>query len=204
MALSLSIILTDSYSPPVNLPDSYFKRDKIHPNFNGTKKLLSNIDRLIKVIKPGNYGQTSQPSNYFQTHGSRPDSYFGRPVGQAPQRSSRGPRSVKFCHICFRQGGHTTQECWFNGRTTGVPARPSRLESAGRIKSISSCEPLSDQSLNIDQPVKQTNFANIIEREESRDTSDSSFDDNSFQAYLHVADIKISHPIILPVSQRQT
>ena len=29
-------------------------------------------------------------------------------------------------------------------------------------------------------PIKQTNFANIIEREESRDTSDSSFDDNSF------------------------
>ena len=108
------------------LPDSYFKRDKIHPNFNGTKKLLSNIDRIIKVIKPGNYGQTSQPSNNSQTRGSRSDSYFDRPVGQAPQRSSRGPRPVKFCHICYRQGGHTTQECWFNGRTTGVPARPSR------------------------------------------------------------------------------
>ena len=33
---------------------------------------------------------------------------------------------LNFCHICYRQGGHTTQECWFNGRTTGVPARPSR------------------------------------------------------------------------------
>ena len=100
--------LTISY-----LPDSYFKRVKIHLNFHGTKKLLTNIHKTIKVTKPGKYGQTSQPSRNNPTSSYRPDSQPGRRNRQATQQSGRGPRPTsKFCHI-FRQGGHTTQECWY-------------------------------------------------------------------------------------------
>ena len=101
------------------LPKTYFKRDKIHLNYNGTKKLLSNTDRIIKVTKPGYYDQTAQPRRNSETSGYRP----GPKSGGWAHNSNNRP--AKYCHICMRNG-HATQECWFNGRNEGWSMRQPR------------------------------------------------------------------------------
>lgn len=94
------------------IPASYFWKDKVHLNEHGKRKLLSNINDLCKVTNDQN---SSQPRRMFQgsRQGARP-----------PQR--RGPHSMsKFCHIC-QINRHTTQECWYNGRNSGMPGRSSQ------------------------------------------------------------------------------
>ena len=91
------------------IPATYFGRDKIHLNVNGTKKLLSNIDKLCKVTRPDSQTQTLHSNRNHRYGGGRP-----RPQG------ARGPRtSQKYCHICSKQG-HSTQECYYNGKITGT------------------------------------------------------------------------------------
>ena len=40
------------------LPATYFNPDKLHLNTNGTRKLLSNVDKMCKVTRPVSQGQT--------------------------------------------------------------------------------------------------------------------------------------------------
>ena len=91
------------------IPATYFGRDKIHLNVNGTKKLLSNIDKLCKVTRPDSQTQTLHSNRNHRYGGGRPRS-----------QGARGPRtSQKYCHICSKQG-HSTQECYYNGKITGT------------------------------------------------------------------------------------
>ena len=92
------------------LPATYYRYDKIHLNVNGTRRLLSNVDSSCKITRPASRKQTAPPSRMSQISGNRPGLLSGR-----------GPRSFpKFCHICSKRG-HSTQECWFNGRAAGIP-----------------------------------------------------------------------------------
>ena len=90
------------------MPESYFGRDKVHLNSHGTKRLLRNIDNIFRITK-GNSG----PSNTGQTYQPQPRLY-GMPLGD--RRQFRSPR---YCHICCRKG-HSTSDCWFNGRNAGL------------------------------------------------------------------------------------
>ena len=92
------------------IPAAYFARDKIHLNVNGTRKFLSNIDKIYKVSRPASQIQTFPSNRSFQFGGGRPSSHAGR-----------GPHSLnKFCHICFKRG-HSTQECYYNVKAAGSP-----------------------------------------------------------------------------------
>ena len=92
------------------LPATYYRYDKIHLNVNGTRRLLSNVDSSCKITRPASRKQTAPPSRMSQISGNR-----------SGLLSGRGPRSFpKFCHICSKRG-HSTQECWFNGRAAGIP-----------------------------------------------------------------------------------
>ena len=87
------------------LPATYFHKDKLHLNFNGTKKLLSNVDKTCKVTRPDTQGYDAPAPRMPRYSG------FGR-----GHQSGRRPRSnPKYCHICSKQG-HSTQDCYFNGR----------------------------------------------------------------------------------------
>ena len=91
------------------IPSSYFWKDKIHLNEHGKRKLLSNINEQCKAMSDQN---AARPRRMFQgsRQGARP-----------PVR--RGPRSVsKFCHIC-ETNTHTTRDCWYNGRNSGMPGQ---------------------------------------------------------------------------------
>ena len=84
------------------MPASYFQKDKLHLNTHGTRRLLSNINKVISVTK---YIPRSNKPTHFQ--GSHPNQNNTRPT-------SNGHRmSPKFCHICFKRN-HSTQECYFN------------------------------------------------------------------------------------------
>ena len=97
------------------LPTTYYRYDKIHLNVNGTKKLLSNIDNVYKILGPASQRKITAPSRLSQLTGNR-----------SGPRSASGPRSFpKFCHICNVRS-HGTQECWFNGRLVGIPGFLSR------------------------------------------------------------------------------
>ena len=92
------------------IPAAYFARDKIHLNVNGTRKFLSNIDKICIISRPASQIQTFPSSRKFQFDGGRPSLHAGR-----------GPHSLnKFCHICFKRG-HSTQECYYNVKAAGSP-----------------------------------------------------------------------------------
>ena len=92
------------------MPDLYFLRDNVHFNAFGTRKLLYNIDKLHKITKPISYSvQTSSSRGFRQTaRGNNTHSKF---------RGHCHP--LNYCHICSRNG-HSTQECWFKGRNSGI------------------------------------------------------------------------------------
>ena len=88
----------------VKMPSTFFDHDKLHLNNQGTRRLLSCINKVITVTK-----------------------YTPRPYKPKPPRCSfinrnnpRPPRnghnmSTKVCHICSTPR-HSTHECKFNGR----------------------------------------------------------------------------------------
>ena len=101
------------------IPESYYSRDKVHLNNYGTRKLLSNIDKVHRVATqslasvPDRSGRIYRPAYRANTGKSRPGN------------NNNNNRPSKFCHICMRNG-HATQECWFNGRNEGWSMRQPR------------------------------------------------------------------------------
>ena len=99
------------------IPESYYSSDKVHLNNYGTRKLLSNIDKVHRVAAqsqasvPDRSGRMYRPAYRANTGKSRPSNNNNRPS--------------KFCHICMRNR-HATQECWFNGRNEGWSMRQPR------------------------------------------------------------------------------
>ena len=103
------------------IPESYYSRDKIHLNNYGTRKLLSNIDKVHRVAAQG---QASVPdrSGRMYRPAYRANNGKSRPGNN---NNNNNNRPSKFCHICMRNG-HATQECWFNGRNEGWSMRQPR------------------------------------------------------------------------------
>ena len=90
-----------------DMADSYFHKDKVHLNSFGKKKLLKNIDAVHQV--------TSANTNHAVPRNGY--TFVGRSGFPAKSRGYRnGP---KYCHICSRNG-HSTQDCWYNGRNAGL------------------------------------------------------------------------------------
>ena len=91
---------------------------------------------------------------------------------------AKGTRSnPKFCHICFKPG-HSTQECYFNGRFAGVPNHSSRQEVTGRIKRASSNETCSTEPMSRDQHLQQTSSANTYPEESRYSSGPSNYCDS--------------------------
>ena len=101
------------------LPESYYSRDKVHLNNYGTRKLLSNIDKVHRVTTQS---QANVPdwSGRMYRPAYRANTGKGRPGNN---NSNNIPS--QYCHICMRYG-HATQECWFNGRNEGWSMRQPR------------------------------------------------------------------------------
>ena len=92
-----------------DIADSYFQRDKVHLNPRGIRKLLQNLDTVIKVTEFATTSDDAWPIK--RNHYNRPQ------TGVYPK--ANGIRSgPKYCHICDRRG-HDTKECWFNSRNAG-------------------------------------------------------------------------------------
>lgn len=106
-----------------DIADIYFHKNKVHINTEGTRKLLCNIDKLHRVTKQ--YA-TSEQNNFSQGYrqGFRRNAkgFTGRGYPSSPNYRS----SHRYCHICSRNGGHNTQECWFNGRNNSSAGYASR------------------------------------------------------------------------------
>ena len=108
------------------IPAAYFARDKIHLNVNGTRKFLSNIDKICKVSRPASQIQTFPSNRKFQfgecrssSHARSTSTKFGG--GRPSLHAGRSPHSLnKFCHICFKRG-LSTQECYYNVKAAGSP-----------------------------------------------------------------------------------
>ena len=102
-----------------DIPEMYFHKDKTHLNMSGTRKFLMNIDSVCKV-------RNAVPLSNRNEHGSRSvKGYQGSRGGRGPLPRA-GPRySLKYCHICAMKN-HTTKECWFNGRNSGMSSSYSR------------------------------------------------------------------------------
>ena len=98
------------------LPDTFFYKDKVHINALGTRRLLTNLDKLHQITRPFS---VSVHKEYVSKN---------RPALRnkviTPHRGYRS--QPKFCHICHRNGGHGTQECWYNGRSNKLMNRVSR------------------------------------------------------------------------------
>ena len=103
------------------LPESYYSRDKAHLNNYGTRKLLSNIDKVHRVTAqsqaavPNRSGCMYRPAYRANTGKGRPGN------------NNSNNRPSKYCHICIcMRYGHATHECWFNGRNEGWSMRQPR------------------------------------------------------------------------------
>ena len=95
------------------IPASYFWKDKVHLNQHGTIKLVTSIDRVCKIK-----GSTPPEHNGPKSKGP-----FMRPRRMGAPRVQRSPHRVsRYCHICLTNS-HTTQQCWYNGRSSGMPER---------------------------------------------------------------------------------
>ena len=95
------------------MTDALFHKDKVHIS---TRELLSNINKLHQVTRT------------FQEFKSKPfvQRYRSSSRNMAKATNFRQFRSpTKYCHICSRTGGHSTQECWYNGRNH-LPPTPRR------------------------------------------------------------------------------
>ena len=93
------------------LVDSYYSKDKVHINMTGTRKLLENINKVHKVCNMQRAHRQHTDYNNFRQR----------------QTSFRGNnQSSKYCHICCRNGNHSTYECWYNGRNERLATRRSR------------------------------------------------------------------------------
>ena len=104
------------------LPDSYYQQDKLHLNKYGTKKLLSNIDNVHRVLAQVQPSGPNKPTYMYRIPSHQ--MHHRRPASQnRPDNHKRW--SPKYCHICMRNG-HATQECWFNGRADGWSGRQMR------------------------------------------------------------------------------
>ena len=97
------------------LPDTFYHKDKVHLNLAGTRKLLLNIDKYCKVTGPADFFRP-EPGHYRRNVTRR---------NITSQMGRRNHYSQKYCHICT-QNNHSTYECWFNGRRTGMPNRSVR------------------------------------------------------------------------------
>ena len=93
------------------LVDSYYSKDKVHINMTGTRKLLENINKVHKVCNMQRAHRQHTDHNNFRQR----------------QTTFRGnSQSSKYCHICCRNGNHSTYECWYNGRNERLATRRSR------------------------------------------------------------------------------
>ena len=96
-----------------DLADSYFHRDKVHPNSFGIKKMLKNIDVLHRVTAPGeNYKNFKSSNSVRRKYSHHSQSYNSSYKTHFQNRS-------QYCHIC-RKNGHSTTDCWYNGRNTDL------------------------------------------------------------------------------------
>ena len=100
---------------PGELPDTFYHKDKVHLNLAGTRKLLQNIDKYCKVTGPVDFFRLGQGHYRRNANRRKVTSQMGR----------RKHYSQKYSHICT-QNNHSTYECWFNGRRTGMPNRTVR------------------------------------------------------------------------------
>ena len=67
------------------------------------------------------------------------------------QTTFRGnSQSSKYCHICCRNGNHSTYECWYNGRNERLATRRSRKVANGSIKH--DFEQLTEHSIPVEMP----------------------------------------------------
>ncbi|MEW8544985.1 MAG: SGNH/GDSL hydrolase family protein [Candidatus Thiodiazotropha sp.] len=94
------------------VPESFFQQDKLHLNASGTRRLLSNIDKVHRVTKFSPRSNITRPSQGFRK-GS--NNYRGSNNFKSGSNHNRSYK--RFCHICTKNG-HNTQECWYNGRGT--------------------------------------------------------------------------------------
>ena len=112
-----------------DIVDSYYHKDKLHPNAFGTRKLLKNLDIVKRVT---NFNTRPQPTGPARRNGSSIGGAGFRPKvrgphvgqyrkGQYNESSHNGSNNhgQKYCHICSMRG-HRTQDCWFNRRNTGT------------------------------------------------------------------------------------
>ena len=105
------------------IADTYFCKDKVHINTEGTRSLLCNIDKLHRVTRQyTTLEQHNLSQGYRQGFRRNTRGFTSRRYQSSPNYRS----SHKYCHICSRNGGHSTQECWFNGRTNGSSGYGSR------------------------------------------------------------------------------
>ena len=96
--------------------DSCFQRDMIHVTSAGTKKLLNNIDNIYQISEHVPSTRRTSIVKGFSQNSWR---------NSVASRNRGYNSSTKFCHICSRNG-HSTQECWFNGRNKGTDGYGSR------------------------------------------------------------------------------
>ena len=95
------------------IPASYFWTGKLHLNQHGIRKLITDIDRTCKIKRVHVPNQNRYRSNRPMMGSRRvvaPPAYRGR------QQMSR---------LCWTNS-HTTQQCWYNGRSSGASWQPSQ------------------------------------------------------------------------------
>ena len=91
------------------MPHSFFQNDKLHLNISGTRRLLSNINKVVNIVRDSS--RAGNPMRFQSLRSARTVSRSTRKVYHP---------SPKYCHICTRRG-HSIQECWYNGRGTPRP-----------------------------------------------------------------------------------
>ena len=86
------------------LPETYFRTDKIHLNHGGIRKLLQNIEKHCKVMGPTVSSRATSPIHRRRS---------------MPVAGTGYHFSSRYCHICSMRN-HNTQDCWFNARHSGI------------------------------------------------------------------------------------
>ena len=122
-----------------DIADSYYHRDKLHPNTFGTRKLLRNLDAVHRVTSPNTQPQPAGPArrsgsfagragfhsrgrgyhNGQYRNGPQNGPKYNGPKYNGPNQNGPNQNGPKYCHICSIRG-HRTQDCWYNGRNTGM------------------------------------------------------------------------------------
>ena len=119
-----------------DIADSYYHKDKLHPNAFGTRKLLRNLDVVHRVTNPNAGTQPAGPARRtgslagragciprgrgYQNGQYRNGPYNGpNHNGQylnGPNQNGPNQNGPKYCHICSMRG-HRTQDCWLMAET---------------------------------------------------------------------------------------